>query len=864
MAGFAELNGLPCEDANELAAWCRRCSPTLPTDWLPEANRYICPVGFTPGVGGAIVRKSILDKIDLTKKLTFRLGDDTGRNRLFPNFRATGNPRCINPGTHDPAFLVRLADRRIDLLAATARRFQWRWGPTDPDPVHGTDTGDSWAAVVEDVWDQLGIADDFPGLPTAVPSGSAAAVDRLDLHGFRAADALEDVLAAVGCGLTYDPIEDEYDFVYFPAAGDAALTVFGDARADLAYDESPYVPAKPSPVPAYVGVVFPVWPASRFGHQPRRVYVVKVASSGVTFPGGTEVTGVVYLQDFMVARVDQRFNVLNASVLATRASQVARIFYDRLSATAPQWPIKRIYTGIVDHDDAKPGGSFDVVGWSVGEGGPQTYMARSALVAVAELYAGTVTTGIKSNLSPTPLLDSDGVARRAGGLPAEVERERSTWGWGFDVSGTPLSGAGLGPLYRRGSALRQGDWASIGTGGRTDQRGRLWRNWEDLGPDDMTRAIRIKGPADPDADDRYPCRILQQVGLPAEWPEEEWAWAIGMAGETLEQDVEYLAHAGTDLFDGKITWATFCCLKGSKSGSGSHSSGTDQAPDCCDLGDEVVTELTGSGGACPACLSTPLVVVMPREGGSGRFTGSNCCTTGGCTFCFEATLQCYPCANPPLDPDCEDPDCSGETFFYCYTWTVTATGCSVPSASGSVQWAGSSIDCSNFAKSFTISVGGCTLTVSLSYGITKSDCCPYPNSRPKPLPLRLWVLLGTGAVSYGTYPIDFGPPPAGASQSPGVAMPNFGWWGSGAFTDCGKTIWFGVAYPSCHFMLSYDGVHYYDKSAGGTLQCNPFATTGLSVPYNTLEIWPSVTQFWLGYSGCEGSAVAMLFTVEEL
>lgn len=481
-----ELNGYPGEDAQALASGCQSLDPPLPTDWLGEANRYVSPVGLTPGRGGILLRRSYLDKIDLSGKLNLSIGYD--EEQYLPNIRAVGDPRCINVGAADPVYLVPLSDRRIDLMGATSRRYQWRYTPTDTSPASGTTSQTTWQGVAQELW-SLGGLGAWPGLPAEVPTPTAEVIDHLDLHGFRVVDALEDVLGALGCAAYWDHKQDVFRIAYFPrVVQDRSLDAFDRYKGRLVYDASPYEPPSAGPIPATVCVLFPVWYPKRRSGDPRRFYSVPVSRpSAVNWAKGSELTTkVVYLQDYTPCRTDADANVQNTAVLTDRAVQVARIYFDRLLNTAPQWAIRRVYSGIISDDDLMPGALFDVIGWSVGPSGPVTFAARSGLHAVTELYDDSKS-GIVYDFDLTPTRTIDGVVRRAGGLPPDLERERESWGWISQAPGSiSVAGAGLGPYFRRGSALRQGDWASVGTGGRGDRRGRLWRNWQDLDCQEVT------------------------------------------------------------------------------------------------------------------------------------------------------------------------------------------------------------------------------------------------------------------------------------------------------------------------------------------------------------------------------------------
>lgn len=559
----------------------------MPVDWLPIANQFLCPVGAT-GRGSILLRKSRLDTIDLRSKLVLYMHDGMANGITLPNVRAVGNPRCVLPGAADPCYLVQLADKRIDVLQATGARHQWRYNPTDYNAAPGTRDDTSWLDVIIDLWPtpQLGA---FPGVPANVPGIADDVVDRVDMTGFRVYDALEDCLAAIGCGLAYDPVADSSAIVYFPGAADHAIAAFARYRGRLMYDESPYAPPSATgPIPASVVVLFPTWYPGRKDREPRRVYGVQFDRPvGIQWAAGsTLVDHIAYIGDFTPVRLFNNGDLtsISSTVIPLRAAQVGRIFYDRFADASPQWPIARAYRGILNDPDVRPGASFDLVGWTVAQK-PMTIVLRSGLTAASELYASPAYTGnMDEDTFQTQIIlatDVNGVPLRSGGYPPEIDRERDAWGWnGHIANAVSIAGAGLGPLLRRGTALRQGEWASIGTGAKTDQRGRLWRNWEDAGPDEMDRfVVVVDGAKDVtvDGDDfenltggptetvqMYPGQVVRNEWSPGSGLIEEDCYIIGVNSEPLDDGRTYRARATIhEAVDGKRIWVTYCCTGGS-------------------------------------------------------------------------------------------------------------------------------------------------------------------------------------------------------------------------------------------------------------------------------------------------------------
>jgi hypothetical protein len=477
MSTSISLNGAPGISGPELASYLDRT--TADKSWLARANSFISPIGLSPGLGSIVMRRSSLDQIDLTDALRLSIGADDGPDRVFPDLRCAGNPIAINAGAYDPAYVVNLTDSRIDLTGTTNQRFQWRYSPQDAFPISETEDKKTWASVAQYLWEQLAIGD-WPGMPAEVPLPDAEVIDQLDLHGFRLVDALEDCLGAIGCGVAWDITgENDPSIVYFPTATDRAIDAMRSSAGRLIWDESPYSPDTVGPIPAVVVVLFPVWYQNRSTDDPRKVFAAPVARPPLKWgPGAVLTDKVVYLQDYTPCRLNLNGSVANSGVLSQRADQVARIWFDRLTNAAPLWPIRRSYGGINGDPNLMAGASFDVVGWQLGAAGPVTFAARSGNAGIAGLYEPQPKSGVVVDVELVPY-KRNGVLQRAGGIAPHPERERDAIGFGATetAGGVRIIGAGLGPYYQRGSSLRQGDWVVVGSGGRTDRRGRLWRNW---------------------------------------------------------------------------------------------------------------------------------------------------------------------------------------------------------------------------------------------------------------------------------------------------------------------------------------------------------------------------------------------------
>lgn len=546
------FGNLTAQEPNAILRTCE--AGKLPTDWYGLANRYVCPIGLSAGRGHVLLLRSQLDKLDLTKYQPLRFAENTLNSGVeFPKMRIVGYPRCLDFGAPDPCYLVEFADRRIDLLGMIPDRWQWRQNPTNTSVATGTDTVATWPDVAQYLWNVLTDLGTWPGLPDDVPTPDENVVDRLDFDGFTVRDALTDALAAVGCGAYYDPISDTFSVTYFPTVTDRADQLLSQSRLPLIYDERPYLPKDYGPLPATVVVLFPVWQPGRDYLKPRQVYGASLdLPTDLQATGVSKTTAIAYIQDFTPLRKWTDDFLANDVQIATRAKQVARIFYDRFTQNNSRTPVRRAVSGFARWT---PGDDFDVVTWQDTGRGPMTSAVRTGILASTELYEAPASTGLLTTLPTTLAKNAAGAVLRVGGWPKSEG----------EASPSFVSIAGMdGPLIDKAGSLRQGEWASIGNGARTDQRARLWRNWEDTPPDDMVRMVKVTGGVSSlsvggGSYPAYPCQPLQQVNLPPSWRKEETGWLLGANGETLVSTRAYMARAGMLADDGKRIWATFCC-----------------------------------------------------------------------------------------------------------------------------------------------------------------------------------------------------------------------------------------------------------------------------------------------------------------
>jgi len=224
--------------------------------------------------------KSDYDQLDPAKTHTLIFASEYGTSP-FPGIMLCGFPRNLYPGAENPPLLVEITDTRCNLLTVTNQRYTWRATPDQEDANNEM----TWGEVIEDLWGRLGLTDAFPGLNPFV-NGVGLTMEQYDCHGFKVANALEDVLTALGCCLSYNPFFNNYSAAYLPGVVDQSQ-VFGRLfRNNLIHDDTPYNSARQFNVPNTIRVQFPVWSANPDTSE-LAVYAkdVAVAASTLVTPG---------------------------------------------------------------------------------------------------------------------------------------------------------------------------------------------------------------------------------------------------------------------------------------------------------------------------------------------------------------------------------------------------------------------------------------------------------------------------------------------------------------------------------------------------------------------------------------------------
>lgn len=365
----------PAVDPGPFEKECR--DRQLPTDWFGTCNLFEVPLGKGPGRGRILLRKSDLDRIDLTADHDLNLSDPAGNVvplKSITLLRAT----CVDPGaaaSPGAVYLCELVDRRWHLarvpvdLGFNVRNYD------------GTDyLPESLLIGAPYTWQKVvnTLAVTTLGLPDlTLPFSPDEPPENLIYFGGWAWDALCDVLARLACAPKYDPTADVFTIVQL---GDpAAVTAFDAARAKLAgektWDSYPVEPAR-GRRPEKVRVLFPRRPQPQDGTS---VYhhedVTLAAAAGVVAGSYVTLDGDLTADGTVAGSPD------NAAALATRAAERAADYLRKLTGFD-----RRI--GLVYRDD-RP------------EAVPQLLGAAAGSVLFDD-RGGPVRTEVRAGPSPAP------------------------------------------------------------------------------------------------------------------------------------------------------------------------------------------------------------------------------------------------------------------------------------------------------------------------------------------------------------------------------------------------------------------------------------------------------------------------------
>ncbi len=210
-----DLSGKPLYDA-AIEAQNLVGQPT-PTGF-DRANSFLCPLGKAPGHGWIILRRRDMNALNLNGLhiLTLQLDPEVGatQTQRFRNLVICKEPVNLDPGlgANDPdsVYLVEVADARWrcqnpTFKIALDKAYNVRAQAYQSDSYsYSLNTGVAWtwATMLADIWSVLTPLGAWPGLPAGVTPASAP--DGWEFRGVSAYDALNIILARIGCALRAD------------------------------------------------------------------------------------------------------------------------------------------------------------------------------------------------------------------------------------------------------------------------------------------------------------------------------------------------------------------------------------------------------------------------------------------------------------------------------------------------------------------------------------------------------------------------------------------------------------------------------------------------------------------------------------
>lgn len=261
---YCKLHDLPCARPDRLMAGCEEQG--IPTDLFDgKANSYTNVLGPSPGVGWVLLPRELVDSLDIEDEHVLEfLGDAyDGQPVKCRRLHIVEARAALRIGIEDDPgamYLVKLADRRdwaaTRMWAESINKQYNVRNPiqigedADPDDRYyiatrnpDTDEPWTWDEMVGDIWGEIELLGDFPGLPDNVePDGTP---ENFVFNG-NAYDALTAVLERIGCALRHDPYTEDddsaFDLVELGTADDESDDLFEAARERLRTPDEPIEP----------------------------------------------------------------------------------------------------------------------------------------------------------------------------------------------------------------------------------------------------------------------------------------------------------------------------------------------------------------------------------------------------------------------------------------------------------------------------------------------------------------------------------------------------------------------------------------------------------------------------------------------
>jgi len=386
----------------------RQCaSMGLPTGPLERCNRFTNPLGLHPGFGHLLVGQSDLSRISLTQSYPLSFVNVAGSSVSLQGIRVVGEPYCVTPGSsaQDAAFVLELADQRMDLIGLSNACYNWREYPDAPLETWSLNSGQQWGLleVVIDLLSRTGFPNLYSTLfqpvdQTLTYAGSTATTTlnaikpwQVDARGCRAADLVEDLLFQFGLYVRFDPTQARpysirqtgADFNSNVDDPNYGVRIF-DSYENVLQDRS-----RTDRIPGYVRVTLPAWgPLNGSATSDQYAYCDFQNNGG-------NPNFLVWSQSMFPARLTEVGGIVSTSEIQTAGARVATAVLERIT----QGSVSRAYSGFLPQSTDRV---WDATVWQeVGDG---RYPTSTVMVRVG--FQGSIPLRSVDAVQATPTLRS--------------------------------------------------------------------------------------------------------------------------------------------------------------------------------------------------------------------------------------------------------------------------------------------------------------------------------------------------------------------------------------------------------------------------------------------------------------------------
>lgn len=395
-----------------------------PLDFWQRANSYSCPLGSEPGSAWLLMSRMAVDYLDVNAwhELKWQSEYDTLVIPKLVMTRAT----CMNKdGDSKGCYLVEFRDKRHVLqMTAVARQYNLRLPDYEitEDQTYYEETLDddgggglipwTWQRVLEDLWEELpaDLAGEAPDLPYE-PEG---APEELQYFGaeWSAWSAIGDLLAACGCTIKYDPIEDTFSVVKMGTTQSGLSATLESLKTRLVYDYKPKQNLALATLPATIRVLFP---RQRDPRRDRWEIALPYEEDIPTGASGAAEGTIVAVWDDTIAQTNENGDVTNTAELSARANEVAQNWFNRAEKSFER--NRRHYSGI---------GKLILPGSEVSEVAWRDYGDQLGLVTEVRQFPAEHKRAMKERMRPIMMLRGITVDAISHGSPGTVKLVKKT------------------------------------------------------------------------------------------------------------------------------------------------------------------------------------------------------------------------------------------------------------------------------------------------------------------------------------------------------------------------------------------------------------------------------------------------------